>query len=167
MIEISIAREYLTIIITSLGILVGFLILFLQHVPERRRRIIDIILAKKIDFATSDLTKITVEEGFLDIIQRTINYKNIKVNIFNHKIDLSKIVILNIIIFVYTIFIFLGSLFYLMNLYLCNSNLDDITLIDGDIILLLTILTIINYLLLIMMVLFSCVFDYEIPIKKD
>lgn len=157
MISTSDALNYLTLIISALGILIGFLLLFLQYIPGRKRRIKDIIFAKKIDLATKDLTQIKMEEEFVNTLQNTIEKKKININLLGIKLSL---ITINMLIFVYTIILFISSLYYLLKLSLYNEQS-----IDGIVIYIITILTIFDYILLIPMVYLSCVKDYEIKVK--
>ena len=56
------AFNLLSLIIMSLGILIGFLLLFIQLIPERRRRVMDIYFSKLLDKTVDKPSKITVGE---------------------------------------------------------------------------------------------------------
>jgi uncharacterized membrane protein YgaE (UPF0421/DUF939 family) len=88
--NINTACDILILIISSLGILIGFLLIFLQFVPDRKRRIHDILTAKHFEILIDKTTNLNnqdkkkKEESAISITRRKINDMDIKLNIFNN-----------------------------------------------------------------------------------
>lgn len=156
------------LIVAVLGIIIGFLMVTIQIIPERRRRKLETLTekildlnAKKIDIvmlnteeAKKDfLEKIGVQHSILRIIQTRIKNKPLTIELFGKEISLAKILHL---LFAYFIAILSLSLLYMGLIAYCYNMMME------NIIFIIIFATIVGLILLIPVSYISFITDHSL-----
>lgn len=164
--------DILSMIVTSLGVLIALFLIFLQYIPERRRRKLELLYDKYLDLESKYVDvvilereidrrkleeRIKKEKIFISSIFKILD-QSLKFKLYNKEFSLNKV---NGAVFSYLISIFCMTIIYSSLVSLQKLPIEE------KWIFVLVILTVVGYIILIPVVYLSLVKDYSLKLWEE